>query len=189
VTLTRGSTDQFNDPDLGLDTEYVLDVGSSTFVANVNDSTWETLDSYWATAQDAGETLYQTRYLTADITTTTADITDLKFENLTIGKKYRLTIHGLGLIQGDTATEIVRIAGTNGAQTSLAYWKIRNDGSNDANEIALTSSEIFTATASTVIIDCAITGTNTLRGNDNNIETWAQLEELPQHTETTKFTP
>ncbi len=54
VTLTRGSTDQFNDPELGLDTEYILDVGSATFNTNINDFNWEITDAYWATSTDAG---------------------------------------------------------------------------------------------------------------------------------------
>jgi len=183
VTLTRGSTDQFNDPDLGLDTEYVLDVGSSTFVANVNDSTWEITDAYWATAQDAGETLWQQKVLLADKVNPTGVISELSFGNLTIGKTYKYELQ-----------ERWTQDASDGSVNSL----IKHDGTtisvnypNTADGLGRTyfRSTTFVATATTVTLEIgSASGGTTLQGNAADHRTYAILYELNQHTEVSTFT-
>jgi len=54
ITLTRSSTDNFNDPDLGVSDVYIIDIGSSSFVFNNTDSVFEIEDSYWNSGQTLG---------------------------------------------------------------------------------------------------------------------------------------
>ena len=54
ITLTAGGTDEFNDPDLGNDTVYVMDVGRARYVADYDggaDNVWHVGDAYWSTQQ------------------------------------------------------------------------------------------------------------------------------------------
>ena len=183
VTLTRGSTDQFNDPDLGLDTVYVLDVGSAQFNANVNDATWEIGDSYWAAAVDSGETLYQTKVLPADVIVSDSDNSDLRFSNLTIGKKYRITLSAFFDVEnvGGSDTSALRAKSDSNPDIITAYFQ-------DGRYLGLAQPIIWTADETTLKIEVIIAGTGILRGNNTTRETWVQLEELPQHTQTTKWT-
>jgi hypothetical protein len=55
IVLTAAASHNFNDPDLGLDTEYVLDVSSSEFVIRDTGDLYEVRDAYWAAGFDLQE--------------------------------------------------------------------------------------------------------------------------------------
>lgn len=52
ITLTASGADQFNDPELGTDTVYEMDIATASFVFNNATDKLEVNDGYWATSQD-----------------------------------------------------------------------------------------------------------------------------------------
>ena len=59
VTLNAAASHNFNDPDLGSDSQYILDVGSAEFVIRDTGDLYEVRDAYWSAGfdlQEASET-------------------------------------------------------------------------------------------------------------------------------------
>ena len=135
--------------------------------------------------QDAFQIDYQTKFLTTNITTNIADITDLKFNNLEIGKTYRLTVSPY--IQTDTAQSNVTMAVICGGDLILRP-SFQGDGGGNARQQA-SSTVVFVATGNTITFSLDnMNGTDTLIGTAASVEhTYAQLEELPNHRETGKW--
>ena len=183
ITLTRAGSDQFNDPDLGLDTTYDVDVGSATFNTNVNDATYEITDAYWAAATDAGQTKYAINPLGTSLTGSDSDNADLRFINLTIGKQYKVTISGLFIVPSSSGTDFGRIQAFNNGVVVGSITSSMNDTS--AIDIEVGTSKIFTAAATTLAFNCTVSGTATI--SNSGSRTYTMLEELPQHAITTDW--
>jgi hypothetical protein len=194
ITLTADGTDLINDPELGSSASYIIDVGSATFNSNINDNTWEVTDGYWSTATNANETLWQRKFLTADITATDTDITDLGFNGLTVGKTYRVIINmAVAIPQGVGSDSIFMEAVTDpsGAATLVSqhlFATASAAGNDVGNTIRTSNSSIFVAESTDLLLRATISGTLTLQGNGAINETWVIIEELPQHKLTDKFT-
>jgi hypothetical protein len=125
---------------------------------------------------------YQKKKLTADVTSDNTDIADLRFENLTIGKVYKVT--ALPRIQ------------TNGSGHNVNF-NIEHDGSEVATATVINDTNgnhtfdiaaIITATASTVTFSCDSVATgDAIQGNDTFSETFVMIEELNNYQEVSSF--
>lgn len=123
---------------------------------------------------------FQFKYLASDVTTANADITSLKFSGLEIGKKYRLTSQiGLNTSAGSTCG----VYYTNGAQ--IICSKYQTGATNSRDSIVA----VFIATATTIVASTQnVSGTVQLISSGDRSQTFASLEELPNHVETTQWT-
>lgn len=140
---------------------------------------WQIIDQYTPS-------LWQRNDLTSDITTTTADIADLRFENLKVGKIYRVFVHG------QVKQNAVGFAHTgitikhNGSSISVsrsAFETTTNTG-----RVTLYNEVVFAAESTEVNIDWnEISGNLSLEGSLSN-SVYAILEELnDQRPESTAF--
>lgn len=125
--------------------------------------------------QTVTKTKWQQKYLAGN-TSSAGILTALTFNNLTIGKTYRVGLHVD--FQGTGAK---RIDIYNGA-TQLT----RLEMSGGSSELNTFTSKIFVATATTVTFDFAVASSQ-LQGSDLT-STSAILEELPNHELTTQWT-
>ena len=195
IVLTAAGSHNFNDPDLGLDTEYVLDVSSSEFVIRDTGDLYEVRDAYWAAGFDLQEAtstqngvVKKNRYgivtLATDVSTDITDISQggtganasFRFINLVVGNLYKLTITPFSTLSGvTTAEENVLIAQHGG---DLIRFIHVNDSNDDRSAILASTEVIFTATTSLVTFDYVGLGTGLIRGNGSVFETYAMLEEL-----------
>lgn len=187
VTLTAGGSDSFNDPDLGTDTVYVLDVGKARFVAESAGAEWHVADAYWATATDANETLWQKRIMVGDVSSTANDITTLRLANLTIGKAYKVFFQGYLNVDGTSGSDYVLVDVKHDGASICGLSHYKNGVADEQRAITSSTKTTFTATATTLTVDVFISGNASLL--DASSRTFIELEELPQHTQTTKFTP
>lgn len=130
--------------------------------------------------------LYQIKTLSADVTSTTADIASLKFNNLTIGKIYRLSVQAFINVQGSTHRGILQILNNS---VTVGYITFAAPAYTGTGPIACYgNSFIFEAAATTVVFSFTDTGGNaSLLGNNTTAETYATLEELNNYTVTTGF--
>lgn len=137
-------------------------------------------------------TKWQLKTLSANFTTTSpnsAEITDLRFNNLTIGKTYRFTFSGYASVASDW--HFWALWGSNSNQADFGYW--RNNPNNDNKVI----SKVFVANATTLKFYGG-GGSTVLVKQDSNLlpsgfgtaalTTYAILEELDDMVVTTQFT-
>lgn len=191
ITLTASGSDTINDEDLGTDNAYEISVKSAEFVANVNDSEWQVEDAYWSAGIELKTNNFQYKFLTSDISTTTADVSDLRFNNLTIGKSYRFTMYlAASIPQGvgtDAAWLEIKDGGVLKGQT---YVSMSSTAGADAGIQLRSSTSVIVPNVqnSTITVDANVLNTAILKGNGAKNETWVLIEELPQHKETNKFT-
>lgn len=125
-----------------------------------------------------GKTKFQQKFLLAD--NGGGALTDLTFNNLEIGKKYKVTMQGMIDGAGSTASGYIR-AFHNSAQileASVANSSIHGNS----------SSRLFVATATTLTFTYVSNSAGDIQGNGTDAETWAILEELPNHEVTTQWT-
>jgi len=142
------------------------------------------------TAEDLAEdsslvTKYQTKKLTADLFSgDSGNVPDRAFNNLVIGKTYRLIAH-------------VQLIDANGTDSSLNYFNggvhllgnlLASNNTTIDHEIRSGTSVVFIATDTTITTTATIGAASMVRGNNSTHETFIQLEELPNHIETTDFT-
>ena len=137
----------------------------------------ETVTEYVETAT---KTKIQTKILQ---TTVSASGNIFTFNNLEVGKIYRYTgqfkCNGLD----DASTATINIA--NGAQIlPQLFIYDRGPGSSFNSSDILTTSKVFTATSTTLTFDFVEAGTCQVTQTDSFID----LEELPNHEETTQWT-
>jgi hypothetical protein len=153
---------------------------TATFTANNNSQVHRIYIQKWVDTgtliknlNDNKNVKCQTKILSAD-TSSVAEILDLQFTGLTIGKKYKAKLHGY--------------------ISSTALLATRHDGdilmrlyvSGGASLIATSSTPIFTATNTTLNTSNEIAATTF--GNGTLGETWVELCELPDnYIETTEF--
>lgn len=123
-----------------------------------------------------GKTEWQQKRLTSD-SAGIAIASDLNFENLTIGKTYKLTIN----IYGTSNTDVS--AYNNNTDSGYIIARARFDGDTSYQS----GVGVFTATSSSIRVKN--NANTTLFGGifDDGSLTNAILEELPNHEETTKF--
>jgi len=182
-----------------------LDVGGSwiEFTANVDDSTWETKGpnaaegSQAATSSEAGVVLknkWQNITLFQDLTSGSADISlstgngSFKFNNLVVGKVYKVTLHPFFESTGTSSAESYATAILHDGVIRSTV-RHRNDGQSDTSAQAASTPAIFTATTTTVIFNFSLSGSATLKGDDSFNETWARIEEINNYEpETSDFT-
>lgn len=126
----------------------------------------------------------QTKFLTADVTTSTT-MSDLTFNNLEVGKKYSLKFYVATIMSSENNSAVNVV---NGAQTIIGF----NTGNTDATAL-IQDNEVsakFTATGTTITFTTASHGSpNAYLGNSTFGETHATLCQLPDSTilNSTKF--
>lgn len=128
----------------------------------------------------------QTKILSANVSGTTVDIADLRFNNLTIGKFYefRLQAHFTLQSNGFTTASVIH----NGVEIGRARYN--SDGSASDSGSTYTVSATFQATATTLTVDFTPGGAGTLVlfGDGTRGGTYHQLEERNDLESTTDFT-
>lgn len=138
--------------------------------------------------QAAKKTKYQTKTLSPSIIgSNNSNIASLRFNNLTIGKTYKVS--GQVTFQSD-AGDNVRLEGIHdGLVLFQAECEDNGSGQDDESSFAFTSAP-FVATATTVIFSLAgvTSALSGIQGGGNFIDTFATLEELPNHEVTTEWT-
>lgn len=125
---------------------------------------------------------FQTKLLASNITSNTADVTDLKYSNLTIGDYYKVTVqHGATLASGNTGSTLTAL------NNSVTVCK---SGIQDAAAAIITEIEsfscVFKASATSLVFDWQESGTATLEGDGTRDFTFVQLEKR-QYIETSEW--
>ena len=138
------------------------------------------------TKQDKFEILTQTNILTTSVSTTTADIVELKFSNLEIGKFYRLSGQAHHLVD-DTNSHSSDFQVLHDGNVVAASLLVMPGGGGTLVSKSGLGSKVFKATASTLVATWTEIGTTVLIGDGTLDGTWLQLEELPNHKETSKW--
>lgn len=138
----------------------------------------------------APEIKFQQKYLTAS-SVSPETMADLTFNNLTIGKSYKITTSAvIDLNVPSGATEYILVDVKNGS-TILSQIVYRADAtSSDLIQMTKSSSVVFTATSTTTTVGWSETVTNasTQVLGGQPYWTFCHIEELPYHTVTTDFT-
>lgn len=157
-------------------------------VSNKVDTGVETVTEYTEQyVANNTKTLYRTKFLSSniDVTNTTANVPDLQFNNLEIGKTYKITGQidivsgGAGSVTGSGKLTVTH----NGVQVLVQQSKAELNGANDRQQSGA-NSYIFTATATTTNVTFQGFGQGILIASN---QTFLTLEELPNHEETTQW--
>lgn len=129
------------------------------------------------------KTKFQTRTLIANITVNNSDVPGLRFINLIIGNKYRIAFqHSTILASGNNHSQLRAIHDG----ITIAASLHQTTGNTQSSQQVAGGEKIFTATDTTLVFNWDKFGTATLIGTGSN-PTFATLEELPNHEETTDF--
>jgi len=198
IVLTAAGSHNFNDPDLGLDTEYVLDVSSAEFVIRDTGDLYEVRDAYWAAGFDLADAttttagvVKQNRWGRQDLgaAVTTTDTSFLQFDNLTVGRMYRYS--GVITIERVSGTDIgANLVRARGTVLPQDYWVASLDpASSDNTEVKSTAgfSLVFKAEASGSIYLETFSFAAGVQVTDEVSSipiTFAQLEELNNYDDT-----
>jgi hypothetical protein len=138
------------------------------------------LNSKYDTTQnlsDYTETKFQTKFLASDLVIGSGNIATLTFNNLVIGKRYRISASSIVISAGDAALGF----STNG--TNILYLRTRT-----ASNQNVSGSKIFVAQSTVLQAFSNSAAGATFQGEATGSFTWAQLEELPNHEVTTQWT-
>jgi hypothetical protein len=133
------------------------------------------------------KTKCQTKFLSANVTTDTT-LSDLGFNGLLIGKKYRIYYNFKSNRAGGYDNVILNIRHNSSSilQPTHSY-----DGATSNGHAFSTSgiSDIFTAVSSEVdVLSASVAAGTTIEGNGTTLQTWVQLCELPDtYVETTEW--
>ena len=127
----------------------------------------------------------QTKVLQSNISSTTSNVADLKFNNLEIGKKYSIYIAAL-ISGGDQYGQLrYRATESSGDQLVIVGSKAPSPSSTDQLIISA-ENKCYTATSTELFADYFDNGSSVLEGNGsangNKSETHATLCELPAST-------
>lgn len=130
--------------------------------------------------------LYQIKTLSTDISSAQT-IADLTFNNLEIGKTYRVSLQAwVGSLGTPEATAAVAITHDG---TTIGRALHHMGGASTQNEDNEHSTVVvFEATATTLTFVFSESGSGVCYGNGTQSETFAILEELPQHVPTSQWT-
>ena len=123
---------------------------------------------------------FQTKILSVD-NTTSADISDFQFNNLTIGKSYSIS----GQILTTTGTGAAFYRFRSAAANAGTLYATINHNNLAFQEQSLSAT--FIATSTTMYCNHAKSGSSTIHGNNTLDESYVQLTELKTTKETTKF--
>lgn len=127
---------------------------------------------------------YQQKFLSAD-QTTNGTMSDLTFNNLEIGKTYKVILKALIRAGGTDSVNVSIIHNSN----TLDRVTIRNSGGGVFDIGTAAGTAIFTAAASTLTFDASSIddASSEIAGNGTATETYAILEEHPNHEETSQW--
>ncbi len=125
---------------------------------------------------------YQVNYLSSNITADNSDISDLKFENLTVGKHYRVT----GQATFTASSEYGELTANH---DGAVLFRIASPVTNvtPVNRSSAGSSRIFMATTSTVTFAFDENAATNLIGDGTSNNTFVMLEELNNYQEVSSF--
>jgi len=116
-------------------------------------------------------------------------IPSLTFNNLVVGKIYRVSAQVFFEMTGTTVTETISFTCFHSATGNIFIARHRNDGQIDVSNQQALSSAIFKATSSTVTFSCGVSGTGSVSGDNTRDQTWVMLEQLDNYADaTTDFT-
>lgn len=137
--------------------------------------------------QDKIQHKWQQKFLSGDVTFNTT-LGDLTFNNLEIGKTYRVNLHAfMGDNQGSNSG--ITLSVVHDGNTLAAATHTSDDATGPSNSGYDVTTAPFVATATTVtFVSTGMGGTDTIFGTGDASETNAVLEELPNHVETTQWT-
>tara|TARA_R110000868_G_C10973188_1_gene771509 strand:+ start:51572 stop:52042 length:471 start_codon:yes stop_codon:yes gene_type:complete len=127
-----------------------------------------------------GKTLYQTKYLSGNVAINTI-LGDLTFNNLEIGKKYKLTSCFV-YTDTDVITNANVAALVNG--NNVDYVRMATSGT---GVVKVTSIAIFDALGTTLTFETTGFGNNNTIYSGGVIGSYVILEELPNHEATTQW--
>lgn len=124
---------------------------------------------------ESSQTKCQTKYLSANVTSNGSDITDLKFNNLNIGKKYRVYYHASLSANSDP------VITTSAVHDGTKYARTFCGNSVGLSQCLSTSVGLFTASASTLTFETTSFGgtSPTLFGSGDTVGTYVTLCQLP----------
>jgi hypothetical protein len=135
--------------------------------------------------------LQQTKTLTAGaspITSTNADIADLKINNLTVGKLYRVTLCNSNNLTTAGNPEGVDLTFThNSVQLLSVECRMDSYSGGDIRAVSLQRSAYFVAAATTGIVGVTITGGGQLIGDTTTKKTYITIEEMNTTDVSTAF--
>jgi hypothetical protein len=136
-------------------------------------------------AKENRGTRFQTKTLSADLTAI-QDIADLTFSNLVIGRSYRIS--GMLLWAGLAAGgDIVLASFYDGTSSDTVIHKSRLGDDIDVHSDSF--SFLYTATNTVMTTRWnSKAGSITLSGDGTRSESYLQIEELPNHVQTSDFT-
>jgi len=128
--------------------------------------------------------LFETKTLSADVSTT-SDVANLQFDNLTIGRKYNLG----GVLRGTviTALKVIAYSAASGAGTEYAVILDRSNGSGTSETHSGGVNLTFEAVSTSVYIRLITPFSDVLNGDGTNGESFLTLTEKVDVAETTKF--
>ena len=128
------------------------------------------------------QTKFQEKILGSTISTNATNI--FTFNNLTIGKTYRLftQLHANPTSGGQGFGNI------NHNGTLLASCGMSLSGGDQNGATKSSTEAVFTASATTVTVDSVIVGTASIIGSGDKGSSYAKLEELPNHVTTSEWT-
>ena len=139
------------------------------------------------------KTRWQRRYLQTTITTSVTDINDLRLTNLTIGRTYRLTLHGaIGVTAPDNTFKVALLIANYGKISGQSLWvgSVTQNGTGDKGcGFQGSGNVIFVANQATITFSFSTNGApaNMLlqgTGDETANNTWVQLEEIDNFEET-----
>lgn len=151
------------------------------------------LDLVRKEAKESSKNKFQNIVLAQNVTATSTDLSGTTgnsafiFNNLVIGKVYKVTYSPSISLTGTTATESMVSRIFHDGNTIAAH-RHRNDGQSDESANLASITAIFVATATTVLFGFGEAGTGVIVGDGTLENTKASLEELNNYIITTDFT-
>jgi len=130
---------------------------------------------------------YQTKILPSDVTSNTSDIASMRFENLEIGKSYKVV--GQALFQSRGGDDTIVSIEHDGQIIARTIHENNTDGSGGDGHQNGFSSPIFKATATTIEFNVSgvVDANSQVNGNGTLSETWHQIIEMGNVIETDQF--
>ena len=128
---------------------------------------------------------WQKRVLGSNVTSTDTDVAALRLSNLTIGNTYRVSLSAEIDQSGTSGIEAATVEALHDG-SPLCKTRHRIDSATDVVEFTAGNSTIFVATATSVTVKIAITGTITVTG-----VTYSQIEDITSThgAAVTEYTP
>jgi hypothetical protein len=144
--------------------------------------------SNWHILEKSIQNRVQQRFQSSQLTSTTADLGNLRGANLIIGRLYHIYLTGDFILSGTSSLELASI--TINHDSSVVGKAIhRSDGQSDNSRQMVTTVATFVATDSTVTFDFSLNGTGSLEGTGGADSTHVIIVEDNSGKTTTAFTP